>query len=116
NGPPNNDDLPIGVRLDQAGNIYVAGTSRFPNKTGRYQMVAYNPEGRELWSQGYNQLSRSPNSVDMTLQDFLVDERGNLFLTGEVFSVDGFSSPGFDMVTACYDHSGKLLWHRRFGG
>ncbi len=95
NGTGNNSDEAVAIDLDASGNIYITGFS-----TGTVYDIAtikYNPSGVQQWLQIYS--SSSP-SVDVPI-DMVVDDAGNVYITGAVT---------FNIGTLKYSTDGNLQW------
>ncbi|HXF48907.1 MAG TPA: SBBP repeat-containing protein [Verrucomicrobiae bacterium] len=96
NGPGNGYDAGYGLRVDSAGNVYVAGTS-VGNGTNRdYILLKYDTNGNLLWEKRYNS---SLNSVDEAWA-ISIDRSGNIVVTGRSI---GSSTPyDYDFATIKY--------------
>jgi hypothetical protein len=89
--------------LDSDGCIYATGFVRMPsaNDTSQMYTVKYDPDGSEVWSQGYR------GTTDRSYDEGLftsVDTMGNVYAAG-------FANQG-EYITLKYDAAGTLLWKR----
>ena len=77
NGPGNNDDIPSAIELDNAGNIYVTGSSYGLNTMTDYATLKFSNSGSQIWVSRYN-FANLPDGAS----DILIDGSGNIFVTG----------------------------------
>ena len=101
----NFQDIPSEVIIDQAGDIYVTGTSYGSNERD-YVTLKYNPDGDRLWRKIY-----WPGS-DWAL-GMCLDEAGNVYVTGRSSVELGELS---DWVTIRYLPDGTEDFVSRFDG
>jgi hypothetical protein len=105
----------IAVAVDNAGNVYVTGSSwgSYPNEGGTeydYATIKYSPNGSELWVARYN----GPGNFRDAASALLVDNSGNIYVTG---ISRGGSGTGWDYATIRYDpNNGNQLWVARYNG
>jgi uncharacterized delta-60 repeat protein len=99
-------DVPVSLKVDHAGNVYVTGRS-YNGTSSDYATVKYDPNGNELWDALYN----SPYGYFDSASGMAVDTLGNVYVTGR--SYNGTSS---DYATVKYDPSGNELWVARYNG
>jgi hypothetical protein len=78
NGPGNQDDNVWDMVLDQAGNIYVVGTSHGGVTNYDIATIKYDPNGNPLWIRRYDAFGYKPDDA----QTIAVDQVGNVFVTG----------------------------------
>lgn len=110
NGPANGSDFANAIAVDRAGNVFVTGSS-IGSGTGRdYATIAYSGAGLPLWTNRYN---GPGNSVDAA-EALVVDNRGNVFVTGASRSTN--SSGSEDFATIAYSTAGLPLWTNRYDG
>lgn len=96
------NDAASAIVTDQAGNIYITGSSA----GGLYSMTAkYNAAGDRLWIQNFTTTGEGDAGVDIA-----VDHDGNVYVTG--YNVE--TGTGFDIVTIKYSPGGVELWVRRY--
>lgn len=121
-------DKTRGLCTDRAGNVYMTGeyaeTADFGKEKitsrGDYDffVAKYSPEGECLWVRGGGG-AKTDRGYSVA-----VDGQGNVFVTGHYQSADATFGDGpalplrgdYDVFTAKYDASGKLLWIRTAGG
>jgi len=68
------------VKVDDFGNVYVTGSSRFHGDTTNYDIatVKYNSSGIQQWAVRYN----GPGNGGDSATGFAVDNNGNVYVTG----------------------------------
>lgn len=106
NDTGNSNEEAVKILLDNAENIYVAGTSEGEGTFNDYVIIKYNSSGTLLWTARYN------HKENDYLSSMAIDNIGNVFVTGK--SWDGESS--FDYATIKYDPSGNQIWVKRYDG
>jgi uncharacterized delta-60 repeat protein len=105
-GPASNRDDATSIAVDNAGSIYVAGTSYNADFTNPdYVLLKYDPQGNEEWVRRYD----GPSSSDDILKKMILDTAGNIYLTGTSTGSNGIS----DIITLKYDSAGNLRWNAR---
>jgi len=87
------DDKASSIDIDEAGNIYVTGSTISSGTDTDYGTVKYSPAGDVLWSILYENIV----SVDDNAVMVKADNNGNVYVTG---NSSGFS--GFDFLTVKY--------------
>lgn len=108
NGSGNDQDMAIGLAVDQIGNVYVTGASDNTFSIPDYTTIKYAPNGDTLWVRNYN---GSGNGEDRPYA-LAADDSGNVYVTGWSW---GGATKG-DLTTIKYDSQGNLLWDRRYNG
>jgi len=105
----NSDDRANSIAADSLGNIFIAGFSQ--NNIGVYAgtVIKYNPAGIQQWVQHYN----SPGGESDYLFDLALDNMGNVYVTGYVYS--GITTKA-DCITLKYNSNGVLQWSAKFNG
>ena len=88
------------MAMDDAGNLYVAGTSNCLGVGHDYATVKYDSSGRELWVRRYN----GPDDGPDVASAIAVDDYGNVYVTGTSRN----SGSREDFVTVKYVQTG--LW------
>jgi uncharacterized delta-60 repeat protein len=106
-GAPGNDyDVAFSIKVDNSGNVYVAGTA-FGNGTGKdYVTIKYNSSGVPQWLRTYNS-----NDWDVCIL-LDIDNLGNVYVAG----YSERSGTGYDIVTFKYSSSGAQLWYVIYSG
>lgn len=119
NGAGNGPDQAKAMAVDQAGNVYVAGTAYLSTSVinGRtcvnmsYITVKYDPNGSQLWVRGY-----APTSNNQDAQALALDSAGNIYVGGiSVFAPDP-RAPGFGFGVVKYAPDGTQLTALRYDG
>jgi hypothetical protein len=100
------DDRVYALGVDQAGNVFVAGSSGDAIAT-----LGYSPAGVPLWTNHYN----GPANIADIPQALAVNYNGNVFVTGYSTGpgLGGGSSAAY--VTIAYSGAGVPLWTNRYG-
>ncbi len=107
-GPGHATDNPNSIFVDNAGNVYVTGSS---NHTSEFSVntdiatVKYSPAGDQIWAQRYDgsfQRGDAGNAVR-------VDGAGNVYVTGYTTVHNGAYSDK-DYITIKYSSAGEQQW------
>ncbi len=101
-------DVPVGVGVDSADNIYVSGSSPGSGTDLDIATVKYSPDGTELWVRRWN----GPSDRTDSALAMVVDASGNVYVTGGSYTPATVT----DMITLKYDSNGVLLWSTTFRG
>ncbi|MDF7812051.1 SBBP repeat-containing protein [Hymenobacter sp. YC55] len=110
NGSGNSDDVPKGIAVDAAGNVYVTGGSFARTGNYGYATVKYDgASGQQLWAARYD---GAANSDDLATS-LAVDGAGNVLVTGASYNGPASS---YDYVTVKYSSVGAQLWSARYSG
>lgn len=107
NGPTNFIDSARNVITDNAGNVYVSGSSR-GNNAWDYTTLKYNSAGVLLWEARYD----GPAHGEDDAQWMTMDNSGNIYVTGSSRSLTGFE----DFATVKYNSNGVQQWEARYNG
>ncbi|NER00536.1 MAG: hypothetical protein F6K30_28210 [Cyanothece sp. SIO2G6] len=119
----NLNDYGYGIAVDNAGNIYIAGTTAgaLAGTNGGQQdnfVTKYDAIGQELWTRQFNVDDSNPGALD-TIFDIAVDSAGNYYVVGTTInlpadfsptSIDDIEAIDADGFIAKYDPSGNKLW------
>ena len=105
NGAGNGFDIPHGMVVDNAGNVYVTGSSLGSGTDYDFATVKYNSAGAPQWTMRYD---GTTHKADVA-KDIMVDATGNVYVTGYA---DGatVNVTGNAVVTLKYNSSGVLQW------
>ena len=103
NGEANGDDMAWKIGLDDAGNVYVGGSSNGSATGYDIVVVKYNNQGQQQW------IARYDGSIheDDELVDMAVDNLGNVYVTGR-------SNHGF--ITVKINNNGIQQWSAQYTG
>ena len=107
NGPGSQHDIPNGMAVDAAGNVYVTGESGNGVNTD-YATVKYTTDGLQSWVVRFN----GPANGNDAANGIAVDLAGNVSVTGYTDVGGGLS----DYATIRYDPSGIQQWVARYNG
>ncbi|MGA2916525.1 MAG: SBBP repeat-containing protein [Sedimentisphaerales bacterium] len=107
NGTGNSNDSAQAITLDNAGNIYVTGTSIGSGTREDYATIKYDSNGNQKWAARYD----GPPSSDDDAQAIAVDNSGNVYVTGR-----SDNSTNSDYATIKYDLNGNQKWAARYDG
>ena len=103
NGAGNLGDVPVGLGVDNNGNVYVSGKS-FNGLDDDFVTNKYSSTGLQLWSQIFNGVANDKPAAMRT------DANGNTFVTGRSKSTND------DYYTIAYNSSGVILWSAVYDG
>ncbi len=107
NGTNNDDDAPVSIAVDAAGNVYSGGWASRTSTGIDYAIVKYSAAGSQVWVRNYS----GTGSGNDFMNNMIIDGSGNLYATG--------SSRGAvndDYATVKYNSAGTLLWSARYEG
>jgi hypothetical protein len=96
-GFTNQTHTPLAMKLDNAGNIYIAGSSQNASNLYDYVVLKYAPNGTQLLAARYT----STNGMNFTANGFALDLNGNTYVTGSGGTVK-FNANGTTGWTAPY--------------
>jgi uncharacterized delta-60 repeat protein len=112
NGPVNSYDKAYDLKLDSQGNVYVTGESGGTGGNYDYCTIKYNNDGGEEWVARYN----GPDNLDDIATSLVVDNQGNISVTGYSKNTPSPFISTTDMVTIKYNPAGQEQWVHRFNG
>ncbi len=107
NGPGNDFDGAVAIRLDNSGNIYVTGESIGLGTGADYVTIKYNSSGEQQWVARYD---GGPSDAATALA---VDSSGNVYVTGQSWSA---KTSEYDYATVKYNADGQEQWVARYDG
>jgi len=99
-------DMAYAIAIDNAGNVYVTGTSGTSGVWGDYATIKYNTAGEEQWTAVYDSASSSDKANAIK-----VDNAGNVYVTGS-----SVSATNNDYATVKYNAAGQRQWAVRYDG
>ena len=102
-------DQPIGMVVDGAGNVTVAGDSYARFSGSDFALVKYSPNGSALSTNRFTGADSSSLWGDIC-RKMAIDRSGNVYVSGE----SGTNS-GRDIVTLKYASNSVPVWTNRFG-
>jgi len=105
-------DQANGLVVDSEGNIIVTGASWSSGSAYDYLTVKYSPEGDTIWTRRYN----GPRNGGDVAHAIVVDNAGNVYVTGESEGSIGTHGIFEDYATVKYSQDGDLLWTARYNG
>jgi hypothetical protein len=108
NGPGNYRDEAMDIAIDNAGNVYVTGTSTGGGTYCDYATIKYDSAGVEQWVARYDG-GISDNDLAFAIA---IDDSCNIYVAGRSMG----SGTYFDYVTVKYDASGMEQWVERYNG
>ena len=111
NGTANYTDEVKAIVTDDAGNVYVTGSSASANNDFDYLTIKYNSQGVKQWIARYD---GTGNGNDIPHSIF-TDQMGNVYVTGASNRVH-LSLFDNDATTVKYSPQGVQLWVARYDG
>jgi len=112
NGPSQfHEAIPNSVKVDNWGNVYVAGTGLGEWSGYDYVVIKYNSLGEEQWVARYDGLIYQYDEAIAIALDSL----GNVYITGKS-EAEGTFPYNYDFVTIKYNKDGVAQWIRRYNG
>ncbi|MDQ3020112.1 MAG: SBBP repeat-containing protein [Bacteroidota bacterium] len=112
-GPGQLDDLPVEMKIDKSGSIFIIGSSYsyFFSPfcgTSDYLILKYNSNSNFEWETRYD---GAGSGIDEATS-LTIDDKGNSYVTG--FSFDNISN--YDYATIKYNSAGAPQWAIRYDG
>ena len=111
NGPFTAYDDAKALTIDATGSLYVTGRSKGSETRYDYATIKYNAMGFEEWLARYN----GPENGDDEAVAVVVDETGNVYVTGRSANVRGFPYD-YDYATVKLNAAGGQEWVARYNG
>ena len=105
-GNPGYDDFARSLKVDPAGNVYVAGYSWGIGTYANYATVKYDANGNQVWAK------RFAGGNGEILNEVEVDASGNVYVTG--YSNRTAAGGSEDIVTIKYNAAGEQQWLNRY--
>lgn len=113
NGTDSLNDGANCIYVDDAGNVFVGGSSYSPNNLSDFLLIKYNSTGGELWTKRYD----GPGHLDDGINDLAVDIQGNVYVTGGSWGIPGgLNGTYLDYATIKYSSNGSQQWVNRYNG
>lgn len=109
NDLPNTSLFARAATVDDAGNIYVTGTSSEADGKNAIIVFKYDSNGHRVWIARYQQ----PGSEYSDSSAITLDEYGNLYITGNFYFDNSGES---NYLSLKYDNGGHLLWAVTYDG
>lgn len=114
-GEGNGNDYANAICTDNAGNIYVTGTSDAQTAArvnNNAVTIKYNSAGKQLWVAVFDGKSNNNDGA----RAIKVDNAGNVYITGNTTSKDSGAYANIDYLTVKYDASGVQQWAATYNG
>lgn len=108
NGPANGMDEGRCIKVDNSGNVFVAGKSQGSGNAQDLVVVKYNSSGVQQWAARYNYTG---TGIEIAYS-MAINAGGDVYLTGTSIGTNS----GSDYILLKYDPSGNLSWQRRYNG
>lgn len=108
-------DCPAAMKLDNAGNLYVAGTVYNTASSNDIALVKFDSAGNLVWARQYIRAQGDDKANDMAF-----DSAGNIFVVGRGYrstTCSFYGTPCYAdtlYLTLKYDSAGNSLWVREF--
>jgi len=106
-GFANKTNTPLAMKLDNAGNIYVAGSSQNASNFYDYVVLKYSPNGTQLYAARYS----PTNGATSPATGFALDQNGNTYMTGGAGGISGQNG-----ATVKFDTNGPVAWAAPYPG
>lgn len=103
-----NFDVGNAIKVDAAGNAYLAGTSYTSTTKNDFMVIKLSPTGSVIWTKRIDGgLSKSDEAYDLA-----VDASGNVFVTGKSQGAAGFDVKTYKLKNT----TGAVQWTHTFNG
>jgi len=107
-GSGTGEDRPVGLAVDERGNVYVTGMSNGVVTSYDFATVKYDSSGNQRWVARYNGRA---DTMDFATA-ITVDVAGNCYVTGGCDN----GATDFDYTTIKYNPVGETVWVREYAG
>jgi len=108
NGMQNGSDRPNGIVIDNTGNTYVTGRSRWNSSDHKIVILKYSSSGNLLWRTVYDSLGSSEGEPS----DIAIDGYGNILVTGRISPLN---NSYYDLITLKLNSDGNVIYQSLFG-
>jgi len=109
NGAGNDWDWADAIAVDNAGNVYITGTSTGLDASLDCVTIKYNANGDTVWVRQYN----APDNRTDYARTIAVDNSENVYVAGNSQSA---ATLAYDYITIKYNPNGDTLWVRKYNG
>lgn len=106
------DDIPTGMEIDAAENVYFTGKSETAAGDWDFATVKFNASGTLVWTKKFN---GSLNSNDIP-NGIALDNSSNVFVTGVTDKDILGTTHSADFATLAYTSNGDTLWAKKYNG
>ncbi|NOY59125.1 MAG: T9SS type A sorting domain-containing protein [Calditrichaeota bacterium] len=110
NGDANKDDEVEALAVDDAGNIYLTGTSENSDDFTDFVTIKYDTAGNEQWVVRFD----GPGHLDDDANAIAVDKDGNVYVAGASMPAGFGGMP--DFATVKYNGNGQQKWAAFYNG
>jgi hypothetical protein len=112
NGPGNFYDVAYAISADDLGFIYVTGGSYGSSGNYDFLTIKYSSSGDTVWTRRYN----GPRNALDKAYAIVLDDTGNVYITGESEGSTGTHGIFEDYATIKYSTDGTFRWVARYNG
>ncbi len=112
NGTGSSNDIAHAITVDDSGFIYVTGGSTGTGSNYDYLTIKYSSSGDTIWTRRYN----GPKNGKDIAYSIVLDDTGNVYITGESEGLIGTHGIFEDYATIKYSSSGEFIWGARYNG
>ena len=107
-GTGNAKDIAYAVKVDNSGNVFLAGESTGDSTGADFITIKYSSDGSEQW---INRYDGNSNSMDF-IEKLLIDDLGNVIVLGTSYEIGNL----FDLVLIKYSNAGIMQWTKTYNG
>jgi len=108
NGTVNYDDYVSDIVVDDAGNVYIVGSTNCTGINSDCIVIKYNTVGVQQWIAVYNNIDNGNDAGNA----IALDNLGNVYVTGD----SDFNVTSLDYLTIKYDNNGVQQWVSTYSG